>query len=117
MEIKSLTCIECPLGCSIEVSLNDDKIEQIRGYGCLRGKMYAENEVILPKRVITSTIRSVEGKMIPVKTDAPVPKNEIFNIMEKINQVTCKLPVKIGDVLKENIYEGVNLISTGRIEE
>ena len=66
-----------------------------------------------PKRVVTSTVRAKSGEMIPVKTDAPVKKSEIFAVMEKINATTCELPVKIGDVLVENISDDANLIVAG----
>ena len=36
-------------------------------------------------------------------------------VMEKINKVVCKLPVKIGDILVENISDGANLIASGNV--
>ena len=113
MSIVSLTCIECPIGCSIEVEMQDGKVVSVKGNACPRGKLYAENEVVCPKRVETSTVRATDGTMVPVKTDKPVKKSEIFAIMEKINNTVCVLPVKIGDVLVENISDDANLIATG----
>lgn len=113
MNIVSLTCIECPIGCSIEVEMQDGKVVSVKGNACPRGKLYAENEVVCPKRVVTSTVRATDGTMVPVKTDKPVKKSEIFAIMEKINNTVCVLPVKIGDVLVENISDDANLIATG----
>ncbi|MBQ2701677.1 MAG: DUF1667 domain-containing protein [Clostridia bacterium] len=111
---KKLTCVECPLGCEIEVEMEGSTILSLRGNGCLRGKAYAMNEVICPKRVVTSTVRSEDGRLIPVKTDKPVKKSDIFSVMEKIRQTTCRSDVKIGDVLAENIEEDANLIVAGR---
>ena len=110
---KTLTCIECPIGCTIEVELQDGNVISVQGNGCPRGRLYAENEVVCPKRVVASTVRAKSGEMIPVKTDAPVKKGEIFAVMEKINATTCELPVKIGDVLVENISDDANLIAAG----
>ena len=110
---KTLTCIECPIGCTIEVELQDGNVISVQGNGCPRGRLYAENEVVCPKRVVTSTVRAKSGEMIPVKTDAPVKKSEIFAVMEKINATVCELPVKIGDVLVENISDDANLIAAG----
>ena len=110
---RTLTCIECPIGCSIEVEMQDGKVISVKGNACPRGKLYAENEVVCPKRVVTSTVRATDGTMVPVKTDKPVKKSEIFAIMEKINNTVCVLPVKIGDVLVENISDDANLIATG----
>ena len=110
---RTLTCIECPIGCEIEVELEDGKVVSLTGNSCLRGKVYAEAEVICPKRVVTSTIRAENGEMIPVKTDKPVRKDAIFEVMQKINQTTCKMPVVLGDILVENICDDANLIVTG----
>ena len=113
---KALTCIECPIGCEIEVEVEDVKVLSVKGNSCPRGKKYAENEVTCPKRVVTSTVRAENGEMVPVKTDKPVRKSEIFAVMEKINKTVCKLPVKIGDILLENICDDAHLIATGNIE-
>ena len=66
-----------------------------------------------PKRVVTSTVRAKNGEMIPVKTDKPVRKEAIFDVMKKINETTCDLPVALGEVLIENICDDANLIVTG----
>ncbi|MBQ4053600.1 MAG: DUF1667 domain-containing protein [Clostridia bacterium] len=108
-----MTCIECPIGCEIEVELEDGKVVCLAGNGCPRGKIYAEAEVVCPKRVVTSTVRAENGEMIPVKTDKPVRKDAIFEVMKKINETTCKMPVVLGDILVENICDDANLIVTG----
>lgn len=112
---KNLTCIECPIGCEIEVEIEDGKVISVKGNTCPRGKMYAENEVICPKRVVTSTVRAENGVMVPVKTDKPIKKTEIFTVMKKINETTCVLPVKIGDILVENISDDANLVVAGNV--
>ncbi|MBQ3221365.1 MAG: DUF1667 domain-containing protein [Clostridia bacterium] len=116
MSVRSLTCIECPIGCSIEVTVENGEPVSVTGNACPRGKLYAENEVICPRRVLTSTVRAENGELIPVKTDKPIKKDETFDLMKKINRVVCKLPVKIGDIIVENITEDINLIATGNAE-
>ena len=111
--IKTLTCIECPIGCEIAVDLNGDKILSLTGNACPRGKLYAQDEVVCPKRVITSTVRAKDGSLVPVKTDKPVKKSEIFSVMEKINAVVCDMPVTMGQVLVENIEGDANLVVSG----
>ena len=88
--VKNLTCIECPIGCEIEVMLEEGKVVSVSGNGCPRGKLYAEAEVVCPKRVVTSTVRAEDGEMIPVKTDRPVRKDAIFEVMQKINATVAK---------------------------
>lgn len=109
----SLTCIECPIGCQIEVEVENGKPVSITGYTCLRGKSYAESEVICPRRVVTSTVKATDGTLVPVKTERPVKKSDIFAVMQKINKATVTLPIKIGDIVVENISEDIHLIATG----
>lgn len=110
---RTLTCIECPIGCEIEVTLEGGKVVALNGNGCPRGKIYAEAEVVCPKRVVTSTIRAENGEMIPVKTDKPVRKEAIFEVMKIINVTTCKMPVMLGYILVKNICDDANLIVAG----
>lgn len=111
--IKTLTCIECPVGCEITVELENGEIKSVSGNSCPRGKTYAESEVVCPKRVVTSTVRADNGEMIPVKTNKPVKKTEIFAVMEVINKTKCRLPVKTGDVLVKSISDDADLIVSG----
>ena len=114
--VKNLTCIECPIGCEIEVTLEEGKVVSVKGNNCPRGKLYAEAEVVCPKRVVTSTVRADDGEMIPVKTDRPVRKDAIFEVMQKINATVAKKPIALGDVLVENICDDANLVVAGLVE-
>ena len=44
MEKRELTCIGCPLGCSITVTLENGEIKDVTGYTCKRGHDYARKE-------------------------------------------------------------------------
>ena len=51
--------------------------------------------------------------MISVRTDKPLPKELLFKAMEIINKTIIKKPVKMNQILIENILDsGVNIIST-----
>ena len=113
--IKNITCTECPMGCSVDVEFDGQNIVSIKGNTCPRGKLYAENEVIRPKRVVTSTVKSTDGILVPVKTDRPVPKDKIFEVIEKINKTTCTLPAITGTILVANICEDANLVVAGSV--
>ena len=108
---RTLTCIECPIGCEIEVRMEDGKVVSLTGNGCLRGKAYAEAEVVCPKRVVTSTVRAENGEMIPVKTDKPIPKEHLFDAMEQVNRLAAPDDAKTGDVLLADLF-GANLVAT-----
>ena len=110
MEKRIVTCIECPNGCSVTVTMDGDKILSVEGNTCPRGKLYAENEMICPRRVITTTVKTTDGRMMAVKTERPVKKSEMFEIMKKISKVITS-PKKIGEVVVENISEDINLVS------
>ena len=115
MENRTVTCIECPIGCSVTVEMDGDKILSVSGNNCPRGKAYAENEMICPRRVITTTVKTTDGRMLAVKTERPVKKSEMFEIMEKIRNIETK-PKKIGEVVAENISEDINLVSAQNID-
>ncbi len=113
MTTKKLTCIECPMGCAIETETEGERVLSVKGNGCPRGRMYAENEVICPRRVVTSTVRAYDGTMVPVKTAQPVKKEEMFAVIEKIAAVHPRLPVRVGDILYRGIADGIDLVAAG----
>ena len=108
---RNLTCIVCPMGCSIDVEIEDGKVTEISGNTCKRGAEYAKNECISPVRTITSTVRCAGGGVIPVKTDKPIPKDKIFECMKIINNTVVPLPISADDVIIKDVY-GSNIIAT-----
>ena len=54
MEKRELTCIGCPLGCAITVTLEGKDVKDIAGFTCKRGKEYARKEVTNPTRIVTA---------------------------------------------------------------
>ena len=55
---------------------------------------------------------------ISCKTNSPVPKDKIFEVMEAINKAACEAPVKIGDILIENAANtGVPVVATKDVEK
>ena len=76
MEKRELTCIGCPLGCRLTVSLEGRQVTAVEGYTCKRGKDYGEKECTHPVRTVTSSV-PVDGGVLPmvsVKTAADIPK-------------------------------------------
>jgi len=111
---KEMTCIVCPLGCQLTLQPEGDTFA-VTGNKCPRGKKYAIEEMTAPKRVITSTVAVEEGlyPVISVKTEAPVPKELIFEVMEDLSEVMMSAPVAVGDVVIENVRgTGVNVVAT-----
>lgn len=113
--IKKLTCIECPLGCSLSVDVENCKVIKTSGNKCPKGQTYAVSEIENPMRVLTSTVltKEVPLKMLPVRTDNPIPKTKIFDAANEIKKIIVSKPVHVGDVIVFNFLGlEVNLIAT-----
>lgn len=120
MNKSSLVCIVCPLGCQLDVTQHDEGGEiQVEGYGCRRGKDYAVEEITNPTRMVTSTviIKNSSLARLPVKTARPIPKKLIFSCMEELNKVEVNAPVKVGDVIVQNLLgSGVDIVATRSVD-
>lgn len=108
---KTLTCIVCPLGCSLRVQLEGKRVLSVTGNTCPRGKEYAETECTNPQRTVTSTVLCSDDSPVSVKTDKPIPKEQMAACMARINEAVAQLPIAIGDVLIENVC-GSNIVAT-----
>ena len=119
-----LTCIICPMGCSMEVEVETNasgqkKVLSVKDNGCKRGEQYAAKELINPTRTLTTTIKVEGGELllVPVKTAGEVPKASLLQCMEVVRRASCKAPVKRGDVLIYDILgTGVNVVACADIK-
>ena len=104
MKNRNLTCIVCPRGCSLCVTLSDEgRVEAIEGNACKRGITYATDECTHPQRTVTSTVKCEGGAIVSVKTSKAIPKEMMFLVMNEINKVRAKDSVKIGDVIIKGV--------------
>lgn len=111
---KVIRCIVCPTGCEITAENVDGEVKII-GFGCKRGEEYAKDELFEPKRIVTATMRVEDGflPIIPVRTEKPIPKESVFEIIKEISSIKVKAPIKVGDILVENIHNlEVNVIAS-----
>ena len=118
METRNLTCIGCPLGCSLSVQIENEQVVSVSGNTCPRGDAYARKEVTNPTRIVTSTVRvaGANGGMVSCKTQEDIPKNMIFDVVNALKDVEVNPPVRIGDVLVENVAgTGVNVVATKNV--
>lgn len=100
----------------MEVSLQDGKVINVTGNTCKRGEKYANDEVICPKRTLTSTVKTDKGVMLSVKTESAIPLEKMKEAMDILSGITAKTPVKIGDVICKNICKtGVNVLATKNV--
>lgn len=120
MEQRNLTCIGCPMGCQIQVEMQDGEILSVQGNTCPRGEAYARKEVTHPTRIVTSTVRvsgSRSGAVtVSCKTANDVPKDKIFHVMRGLTGLSVVAPVHIGDVIASDIGgTGVDVIATKEV--
>ncbi len=112
---KNLICIECPRSCALAIDIENCRVVKVTGEKCPKGKDYAVSEVENPRRILTSTVssRGINLKMVPVRTDRPIPKDRILEAAAEIRKMRLDRPVKAGEVIAENFLGfGVNLIVT-----
>ncbi len=118
--LAEIRCIICPTGCIIQVK-KDEKGELIyEGHTCKRGLEYAQQEYIAPKRVLTTTMRVENGflPLIPVRSNIPILKNKLNEVLNEIATTIIKAPIKMGDILIENVVSlEANIIATRDLTE
>lgn len=105
--VKTITCIMCPNGCEITYDLN--------GGMCGKGPEYVKNEILNPRRTLTSSVLVTGGTLplVSVKITGTIPKEKLKDAMEIVSKLTMKAPVELGDVIiKDFIEEGIQLIAT-----
>ena len=114
---REMTCIICPRGCTLQVSLEDKTVQKVTGNACKRGVDYAIAECTCPTRTLTTTVMTESGEVIAVKTNQPIPKELLFACMDKINAFVAPNGLHLGDKVIENILEtGADVVVTSYIE-
>lgn len=108
---RELTCIICPVGCNLTVDVDEKTVLEVTGNACPRGARYAENECIAPERTVTTTIRTENGKLLPVKTNKPIPKEKVMACMKIINSSIARLPISTLDVIIKDVF-GADVVAT-----
>lgn len=110
--IKNIICIRCPNGCHLKV--DTDKEYTVIGAGCAKGVQYGKDELLHPVRTVTSTV-AIDGSIycrLPVKTDKPIDKDKIMQVMSLLQSAHVHAPIKIGDVILSDILgTNVNIIA------
>ena len=119
MEGKEMICVSCPKGCRITVQNRGGEIISITGNDCPRGIKYAQEEFINPLRILPTTVKVIGGELplVSVKTKKAIPKRLLLKAMAEIAEIEVKAPVKIGQVIKDDLMgTGVSLVATRNIK-
>lgn len=119
-ETRTITCINCPMGCELAVRLEAGAVAQVAGNLCKRGIAYARMECTNPTRMLATTVR-LRGSglgQLPVKSAGPVPKDRVLDCVRALKEVELVPPVCIGDVVLANVLgTGVDIVATREVKD
>ena len=111
----TVTCIVCPVGCELLLTVRGREVVKVTGHLCERGERYAIDEHTVPHRVLTTTInlQNASIRYLPVKTVQPIPKELLLPCMEVLKRVVVSPPIELGDVVVKNVCgTGVDVVAT-----
>lgn len=115
---RSFTCIICPNGCEITAEYEGSAVHAVQGAACPKGDAYVRQELTDPQRNIATSVL-VEGGELPlasVRLSHPIPKKEIFRVMEVINTVRLQAPTAVGQVALADVCGlGADVIVTKNV--
>ena len=118
-EKKHFTCITCPVGCEIDVELQDGAVVSMEGNRCEKAEDFVRQELEEPMRVLTTTVR-IEGAkwpVLPVRTDRPIPKRLMLQVMREIAGKDLQAPVSMSDVIASDVAgSGADVVATRSME-
>jgi len=110
---KNLICVVCPVGCRMKVTGTPEDLK-VEGNLCDKGITYAYDEITNPLRMVCTTAKITGGihSVIPVRTDKPIPDKYKLEVVKEVNKLTLTSPIKMGDIIIENVFEtGVNIVA------
>ena len=113
-----ITCINCPVGYRMQVTVENGQVTRVEGNGCLRGLNYARQECVAPQRMVTAAVTVCNRKTpVSVKTRTPISKEKIFDCMAQLARLQIQAPVHMGDVICPDVCgTGVDVIATKTVE-
>ena len=82
---------------------------------CGKGPEYVKNEILSPRRTLTSSVKVIGGSipLVSVKTTGSIPKEKLREAMGIVSGLAVEAPVAAGQVIAEDFVEqGINLVAT-----
>lgn len=95
--------------------MRDGAVVNVTGFNCERGRNYAREEVIAPKRMLTTTVRVEGGQLAlaPVASSQPLPKEQLLRAARCLAETSVKAPVAEGQIIVANLLNlGVDIVAT-----
>jgi CxxC motif-containing protein len=95
----------CPKGCLGTVKKDGAAILEVSGFTCKRGEEYGREEVVSPKRMLTTTVKTANGTLalLPVVSKDLLPKNRIMDCVHALRKIAITAPICEGDIVASNI--------------
>ena len=119
-QVEEYLCIVCPMGCRLQVTRNVDSGLSVKdgglsvqGAACKRGRDYALQEATAPQRVLTTTLATVWGRPLPVRSERPIPKEMLLGVQPRLAAIVIDRDVEIGEAVVPDIDgRGTALVAT-----
>lgn len=124
-ETLQFNCTTCPSECLLTVEIERDsndalmEVRSVTGNNCPRGNTFAHQELTCPMRVLTTTVAVSGGDeaLLPVRTAEAIPLELHAQAMDLIRGVVVDAPIRMGDVVLENLLDtNINLIASMDID-
>ena len=115
IEHRQFICVTCPVGCTIDATIEGGRLVETEGQACKRGIAFVQEELTAPKRMLTTTVRVREGTLplVPVRSEKPLPKGRIMRVVEELRQVELVAPIEEHQIVLANACgTGVDIITS-----
>lgn len=117
---KRFHCTTCPSECALTVEVAEDapgalRVISVQGNRCPRGKIFAEQEITCPMRILATTVvvKNGDERLLPVRTDNAIPRALHMQAMELVRHASIEAPIHMGDVIMNDVLgTGVDLIAS-----
>ncbi len=113
----TIVCVVCPTSCEVVAEWSDAELLSVDRAQCKLAWDYIRGEIFDPRRTVTTTVLVEEGDMplVSVKTNRPVRKGLMLQVMDRLADVVVQAPVEIGDVIVPDVLDtGASIVATGR---
>jgi CxxC motif-containing protein len=114
--MKQIVCIVCPNSCHLQI---DEKTFQVTGQLCSRGAAYAKQELLDPKRTLTSSVKTIykAHPVVSVRTTGEISKTIIPEVLAALRQIVIDKPLPRGSVIIDNVADsGIDIITTSTLD-
>ena len=114
-ERRHFTCVTCPIGCEIDVEVQDGDIVSMEGNKCKKSEEFVLQELKEPMRVLTTTVRvnGARWAMLPVRSDKSIPKRLFFQVIKELADIDLPAPVNISEVIIKDVAgTDANILAT-----